>query len=124
MIRAILIDPYAGRLADTVREIQLDPAKGLAAYYEAIGNGCETFTCVYPKALKGECIYVDDNGLWTQTCGFRIQGLDPIMGRGIVVGTDDNGNTVSSKWNAHALLARIEGFVRNMSMIDENVRSA
>jgi hypothetical protein len=122
MIRAVLIDPYAETASERVRVVSIG-GDHLKAYYDLIGHGCNLVEAVYPDALQGECIYVDEEGLWQQYAGFRIQGHhQALMGRGIVVGTDDEGNTISSLWNAHSLQARVAHWLMDFDRLAEDIQ--
>ena len=60
-----------------------------------IGNGCTTFAA--PVTLDNEdTIYVDDEGLFNSfEGGFKMEGWSyPIVGNGIVQGTDEEGESI------------------------------
>jgi hypothetical protein len=122
-IRAILIDPYAfGN--DRVRDVPILGTDRLPEYYRLIGCNCTTITAIYPPALEGDCLYLDDDGLWNQYAGFEINSHpEPLMGRAIVVGTDDRGGTISTGWNTHALRARISRWFLSMDRIAEELQN-
>ena len=88
-MRAILIDPAK----QTVTEVDYD------GDYQSIYKltDCTTFTV--PFVLENEdSLYVDDEGLWGATHFFRIEGYpDPLAGRGLILGTDEDGKSVAAK---------------------------
>lgn len=59
---------------------------------------CDLFTCVYLNT-ENDCVFVDDEGLWKDNQAFfRIEGYpEPLAGRGLVLGTDDEGESCSPK---------------------------
>jgi hypothetical protein len=90
-IKAILIDSTA----QEVREIEIE--NKLEAYYAAIG--CNTIDAVYPGELEGrDVVYVDDNGLLDGPQHFfHLAGFPtPLAGNGLVIGTDDEGESVDA----------------------------
>jgi hypothetical protein len=97
-MKALLIDPSN----KTVTEIQIE--KGIKAIYNAIGNGCTTFSC--PITLDNEdTFYADDEGLFHEISG-GIMMKDwsyPIVGKIVVLGTDKNGDSVDVKTKADDL---------------------
>lgn len=106
-IRVVIIDPYAQTVENKIIEDSLD------AYYEAIGEGCSLVEAIYPQALGGECMYVDEEGLFQQKAGFYLRGWGPntpLMGRAIILGTDDMGSSVSTTWDADEVLANVTGW--------------
>jgi hypothetical protein len=58
----------------------------------------DCFTAAYPRNLEGrDCVFVDDNGL-LKPCDrfFTIEGyLQPLAGKGLILGADEEGDTVS-----------------------------
>ncbi len=90
-MRAILIDP----LTQEVREVQIKAE--LKEYYNVIGNGCNLVDCPL-KFENGDALYIDDEGLYHENIGaFIMRDWDnPVMGRALIVGTDQEGNTVDA----------------------------
>lgn len=92
LIEVVVIDPYAQEI-----RLQLVRPGELQDYYNAIGMDCTSFEAAYRPFLKGEdIIYCDEEGLLRSlkrgfTCGGVID--NGIMGRGLIVGTDSEGNT-------------------------------
>ena len=98
-VKGLLIDPYAS----TVKEVEYD-GDDYTAIYPLLSNETvevDCFTAAYPvgKFAEGDCIYVDDEGLLKDpTHFFKVDGYpDPLAGIGLVVGTNDEGETVSAK---------------------------
>ena len=90
-MKAILIDARAKE----VRAVDVDKSKGIKPIYDHVK--CETFTCVI---LEGEeTLYVDDEGLINGTdVGFVLSCYqEPLMGNGLILGTDEMGESVDTK---------------------------
>lgn len=100
-MRGILIDPQAF----TITEVELDPNKDrLPQIYTLLR--CDTFDCV--DLDNGDTLYVDDNGLATRS-PFHFIVADcpqPLVGRGLVLGTNDEGESISAKTTLTDLRAR------------------
>ena len=100
-IHAILIDPYTKSLS----LVGLDTSD-YKNIYKLID--CSTFDVIGGLNDHNDAIYIDDEGLLTQTDAtryFTIDGRQPIAGKGLVVGTDDEGNTIAP----HTTIAELEG---------------
>lgn len=65
-------------------EILIELQKMVAGYVEAI------------PFRNGDCLYVNDEGRLRYSHGFRINGF-PMFGNGIIVGTDNEGNSIEAK---------------------------
>lgn len=95
----LLIDPYTQTVnpIDIVRE-------DIHAIQDAIG--CDCF-CVGGYLANGDVVYVDDEGLINGTThGFRIASINggqPLMGRGLVVGTAEEGASASAESTAEGI---------------------
>ena len=89
-IRAILIDPFT----ETVSQVTLVDTK-LQTYYNLLG--CDLITMA--GLANGVDMILDDEGLLkdpkTQAYFKMGIGSQPFAGKALVVGTDDEGNTVS-----------------------------
>lgn len=77
--------------------------------YQSIGNGCDTFAC--PIMFKNhDTMYVDDNGLYSNTEGIIMDGWDyPILGNVLIMGTDiETGDSVDVKTTIEELRGKIK----------------
>jgi hypothetical protein len=98
IVRAILIDPFAC----TVTETEYDGSKGLAEVYALLSHETmpvDLVTAAYSGHLQGrDVIYVDDEGLMKSPQRFfKYSGNpQPLAGKGLIVGTDADGNTISA----------------------------
>ncbi len=97
MNKAILIDA----INKTVREVTLP--NGLQSWYDAIG--CELVTVAF-NLDDYNSLLVDDEGLLKQpTCFFLYKGyVQPLAGNGLIVGVDDEGNTVSTNATVDSII--------------------
>lgn len=88
-MRAILIDPEK----KTIEEVDYDGE--YKHIYELLN--IETFTCI--DLGEGETLYVDDNGLLNDPqFFFEWEGYaQPIAGRGLILSTNEDGDTVASE---------------------------
>lgn len=90
-MHAYLIDPFT-------RTIEQVPYSG---HYSDIYRltQCDTFTVV--GLPRNDALYIDDEGLLcdlTQQAFFRVAGYPtPLAGRGLILGTDDEGDTTNPK---------------------------
>lgn len=101
-MRGILIDPRAF----TLTEVQLEATKDrLQQIYDLLQ--CHTFDCV--GLDNGDTLYVDDNGIATGS-PFHFIVADypqPLVGRGLILGTNDEGESISSITTLDDLRTRI-----------------
>ena len=57
---------------------------------------CDTFTAAYPWPERADSIYCDDDGLWHWPLyTVFTDGAQPYAGPVLIVGVDDDGNTVA-----------------------------
>lgn len=101
-MKAFLIDPKAF----TVQPVDLKPGDTLLPQiYKHLQ--CDVFTCVGME--RGDTVYVDDNGLATGSpYHFIVDGYpQPLVGRGLVLGSDDEGESTDARISLDALKARI-----------------
>lgn len=91
-MRALLIDPFT----QTVTDYDLD--EGIQAIYDATSCDCITSVRLPDHAGIDNCIFVDDEGLYREGQEFftLIGYPQPIAGRGLVVGIDREGDTIST----------------------------
>lgn len=97
-MKALLIDPAT----KTVSEIEIE--EGIKAIQKAIGDECTTFAC--PITLdNNDCFYVDDEGLFHDiTGGIMMKDWNfPIVGKIVVLGTNNRGKSVDVKTKADDL---------------------
>jgi hypothetical protein len=88
---------------------QIEMGKGLESIYEAIGNKCTCFTC--PIELEnGDVIYADDEGLFHPfEGGIMMPNWNyPIVGNILIVGSDDEGDSVDAKTTVEEITPLIE----------------
>jgi len=89
MATAYLIDPFE----QSVQEVNY-----FGDYTEIYKHiKCDLFTVVGLNN-KGDCVYVDDEGLLKDNqMFFKIQGYpEPLAGRGLILGTDEEGDSCSA----------------------------
>jgi hypothetical protein len=93
-VKGFLIDPLALRI--TPIELPGQSRDNLATMYKAIG--CDLVEVVYLNN-KRDGVFVDEEGLLKgPTDFFYIEGThQPLAGRGVVVGCDEEGETVSAQ---------------------------
>lgn len=103
LVKAILIDPFAC----TITEVEHD-ASGIEGIYKFLSHESmpvSCFTTARGLALADrDAVFVDDEGSLKQ-CDrfFAIRGMQPIAGKGLVLGADDRGDSVSASTNIVAL---------------------
>jgi hypothetical protein len=75
---------------------QVNIGNDLEDIYEQISNGCSTFTCVYGLETA-DVIYADDEALFQDVQGgFMLHSMKyPIVGNGLVLGTNLEGESIS-----------------------------
>lgn len=113
-MKAILIDPYT----NTVSEVEHNG--DYREIYKKID--CECFTCV--NIEDDDTIFVDDEGLLKLTEETRFFVFDgypqPLAGKGLVLGTDDAGETVAVKATLQEIRERVKFYsiheVRRLGM--------
>lgn len=88
-VKAVFIDV----VSKTITDIEISTS--IADIYDRLD--CTTFDMICPKnAPRGLTIYIDDAGLLRDVPlgAFSVRGFDQVLsGHGLVVGTDDEGNT-------------------------------
>lgn len=99
-MRAVLIDPEN----DIIREVEY------SGDYNDIYKFCDfdLFTCV--GLGNGETLFVDDEGLFKENQSFfRIGDYhSPLAGKGLILGTDEEGESVASKISLAKLSESVE----------------
>ena len=91
-IKGFLIDPQTMRI--TPIELPGQSRENLNAMYKAIG--CDLVEAVYLNKEQ-DAVFVDEEGLLKEpTLFFYIEGThQPLAGRGVVIGCDEEGESVS-----------------------------
>lgn len=99
--KGYLIDPEA----KTVTHVNYDLATGIDGIYKLIG--ADPFAVV--QIEKRDAIYVDDEGLLRNPrYFFKYLGYhQPLAGKGLVLGTNEEGDTVSAKIKYEDLKKRV-----------------
>ena len=74
--------------------------------------GCRMFECVDLPFKNGDTVYVDEEGLYQDDCySFTIKGedgrLNHIMGNGLVLGTDAEGESIEHQTSLEDVKSRI-----------------
>lgn len=113
-MRAILIDPFD----ESVTEVEYDgDYKNIYKLLSHPEHHVDCFTVVYLE--NGDGIFVDDEGLFKDPKHFfTYTGYDqPIAGKGLVLGTDEEGNSVSPKTVLGDLQPKI-GFRHDIRLLD------
>ena len=99
-MRTILIDP------ETQTVTELDFEGGFHQIQKTIGCGC--FTCVNIDGPDQEAIFVDDEGL-LKGSGFVFSYMGtPLVGKGLVMGADEMGESKATTLPLSALTDEIE----------------
>jgi hypothetical protein len=101
-MRGILIDPKACALTEVHLEADKDHLRQI---YDLLH--CDTFDCV--GLDNADTLYVDDNGIATGS-PFHFIVADypqPLVGRGLILGTNEEGESISAKTTLDDLRARI-----------------
>lgn len=102
-MKAILIDVKS----KSVKEITL--SSDYKEIYTHIGNGCDCFA-VPVQFENADALYVDDEGLLHETIegGFLLPGfVYPIVGNALIIGTDEEGESVDCKTDAEMIAISI-----------------
>lgn len=117
-MKAYLIDPFAIKVSrsgkptvtgDLIREVDYDG--NIQSIYTFLSHplmSVDTFDVVgFPD---GDSIYVDDDGLGKEAdFWFRIHGFhQPLRGRGLMLGCDENGDSIAPKMTLETLRRNIQ----------------
>ncbi len=97
-MRAILIDPFAGEVKEL--DFAYTDYRSLYPVLSHATMPVSTFELCNPPCLVGEdSLYVDEEGLLKPcTAFFHIDGHhQPLAGKGLILGSDEEGNTVAAK---------------------------
>ena len=107
-VRAILIDPFTC----TVTDVEL-ASTDLANLHRKLSHEVHpvrSLALAYCPFLRvGGAIYVDNQGsLESPVRFFRIAGLEPpLAGKGLILGTDKEGNTISASSSLELITAAV-----------------
>jgi hypothetical protein len=102
MKKAILINVEAQTVTETT-------IGHYSEIYKAIGKGCSTFEC--PVQLENDdTVYVDECGLYHDPKGcFILNGWNyPLVGNAIILGSDDEGESVDCQSTVEEVKARVK----------------
>ena len=107
MMRAILIDPFT----QTIEEV--DYSGDYKDIYTLIQ--CELFSTVY---CLEDTLFVDDEGLYVKDQRyFKVAGYpQPLAGRGLLLGTNEEGDSVDAKAKLSVIEKVIEWCPEGMSV--------
>jgi len=96
-MRAILIDPFT----KTITEVEY--SGDYKQIYKLIN--CDTFTvsCL----SDADDLFLDDEGLLKDNRYFTWNG-HPFAGKGLILAHDDEGDTISTTYDLHEVLDRVE----------------
>ena len=96
---------------------QVSIGNDLEDIYEQIANGCTTFTCVYGLDTA-DVIYADDEAILKDVQGgFMLHSMKyPIVGNGLVLGTNLEGESVSSE-------VSVDFLEKNIIWLEEIIKS-
>src|SRR5690348_5664954 len=108
-VRAILIDPYAR----TVTEVEHDAADYKHIYTLLSGEPHDVRTFEAPIRLDGgDAIFIDEEGKLSsdeRRRPFLWEGFpEPLMGRGLILGSDAEGDTQAAKITLEEAQARVK----------------
>lgn len=108
-MKAILIDPHQRE----VTEVEYD------GVYTSIYKLIDAETFDLARLPDGDGIFVDDEGLLKQPIDFfRLQGMtEPLTGKGLVLGSDAEGESIPPKITIEQIKKRIMWGVRIGSAI-------
>jgi len=101
-MKALLITPYGEKF---VQEVEVKDWRDIAPLI-----GCRIFTTV--RISQNDYVYVDDEGLYSGVAeehgAFQIDTYDhPLMGKGLVLGTGPDGESIDPEITAEELEKRL-----------------
>ena len=102
----------------TVTNVTVDTMEDI---YSHIGNGCNLFECPV-RFDNGDILYCDEEGLLHENlegCFSFPDWKRPIVGNAIILGSDDEGDSVDCKSTIDAILSKI---IFGNKHVAENVR--
>ena len=110
MKKAILIDV----VAKTVTETEIGEFTDI---YTKIGNGCSCI-CSPFDFINGDILYSDDEGLLHDEvfgCFIIDDWNYPLVGNAIILGTDDEGESVDCKTFTNEIISRIKFYDQSVA---------
>ena len=102
--------------SQTVYEVEIKDWRGIAPL---IGNGCTLFCVPYDFSNK-DGLYSDDEGLLQEKMigAFKFSFWDvPLVGNAIILGTDEDGESIDYKSNMEKIASLISWFSPEFSEI-------
>jgi hypothetical protein len=116
-LRAILVNAYTRSVTEVMIEGGIEPI--YTELSKDADNPVHCFTCVDIEEDKDgitQTIFVDDNGLFTQTQFIKFKGYPhPLAGNALILGTDmEDGESVSTS----LLIDEVHGMVQFMSLLE------
>jgi hypothetical protein len=120
IIKAILIDPFACTITEV--EYDGDDYKQIYPLLSHESMKVNTFTCAYPSSLAShDAVYVDDEGLFKNPQRFFLipSNGQPLAGKGLVIGADDEGESTSAETPLEALKRQVIFLERSQFVHDE-----
>lgn len=89
----------------TITEVQVSSAKDIYAH---LGDNVD-YVCCPVLYDNNDCLYADDEGWFKETTGGYIfpDWSYPIVNNGLILGTDDEGESVDAKTDIKELEAKI-----------------
>ena len=102
-MRGILINAEAR----TITEVEVP--EGYKNIYPFLGAGVDMFQCV-DITRKGDTIYVDEEGLLKPQDNFFLYAGygQPLAGNGLVLSTDNEGETVGTKLTLETIIKNVK----------------
>lgn len=106
MEKYILIDPFLR----IVKEVEIEESNRLSRFYKLMD-------CRFVESAlyieNGDCIYVDDEGMFKQDLEFfyyedTCDPEKPLSGVSIIVGTDEEGRTIPPKTTLEEAVKRVK----------------
>lgn len=103
-MRGILINPWTKEVTEVEVGEGIEPMYHLLT--NPLGNKVDTF-CLGGILENHDCLYVDDNGLLHPgNKVFNIGGM-PLVGNGLILGLDEEGDSIDAK----SLLVEVQSLI-------------
>jgi len=110
MKKAILIDV----INQSVTETNITDYKDI---YKLIGNGCTLF-CIPVEFENRDCLFSDDEGLLHEEvhgCFMLKDFAVPLVGNAVILGTDDEGDSIDCKTTIEEIKAQIKFYPKEIA---------